>query len=130
MLDGAPATLASLRGRVVLVNLWPIWCEPCRQELPVLAALHQERAANGLSIVAINVDRKRTRQEVADFVARRKLPFAIWLDPEDRAAPALGASTFPFNVLLDREGRVVWSRAGAIRAEDPELRAALEAALR
>lgn len=129
-LDGAPAALTSLRGRVVLVNLWAIWCEPCRQELPVLAALHEERAAKGLSIVAINVDRKRTRQEVADFVARRKLPFAIWLDPEDRAAPALGASTFPFNVLLDREGRVVWSRAGAIRAEDPELRAALDAALR
>lgn len=129
-LDGAPAALASLRGRVVLVNLWAIWCEPCRQELPVLAALHEARAPKGLSIVAINVDRKRTRQEVADYAARRKLPFAIWLDPEDRAAPALGATTFPFNVLIDREGRVVWSRAGAIRAEDPELRAALEAALR
>lgn len=129
-LDGAPAALAALRGRVVLVNLWAIWCEPCRQELPALAALHEQRSARGLSIVAINVDRKRTRAEIADYAARRALPFAIWLDPDDRAAPALGATTFPFNVLVDREGRVVWSRAGAIRAEDPELAAALEAALR
>lgn len=129
-LDGAPTTLSALRGRVVLVNLWAIWCEPCRQELPVLASLHERDAARGLSIVAINVDRKRTRDEIADFVARRKLPFTIWLDPEDRAALAFGATTFPFNVLVDREGRVVWSRAGAIRDEDPELRAALEAALR
>lgn len=129
-LEGQPATLAALRGRVVLVNLWATWCEPCRQELPVLANLHQRDAARGLSIVGINIDRKRTREEIADYVARRKLPFAIWLDPDDRAALAFGASTFPFNALLDREGRVVWSRAGAIRDEDPELRAALEAALR
>jgi thiol-disulfide isomerase/thioredoxin len=129
-LEGAPTTLAALRGQVVLVNLWATWCEPCRQELPVLAALHEQDAARGLSIVGINVDRKRTRAEIADYVTRRKLPFAVWLDPDDRAALAFGASTFPFNVLIDREGRVTWSRAGAIRAEDPELRAALEAALR
>jgi thiol-disulfide isomerase/thioredoxin len=129
-LEGAPATLAALRGRVVLVNLWAIWCEPCRQELPVLADLNEQDAARGLSVVAINVDRKRTRKEIADYVERRKLPFAVWLDPDDRAALAFGASTFPFNVLIDREGRVAWSRAGAVRAEDPELRAALEAALR
>ena len=129
-LAGSPATVDSLRGQVVLVNLWAIWCEPCRHELPVLAALHERDAARGLSVVAINIDRKRTPDEIADYVARRKLPFAVWLDPEDRAASALGASTFPYNVLIGRDGKVAWSRAGAIRPDDPELRAALDAALR
>lgn len=129
-LAGAPASIAALRGQVVLVNLWAIWCEPCRHELPVLAALHERDAARGLTVVAINIDRKRTPDEIADYVARRKLPFAVWLDPDDRAAAALGASTFPFNVLIGRDGKVAWSRAGAIRADDPELRAALDAALR
>ena len=128
-LDGAPASLPALRGQVVLLNLWATWCEPCRHELPVLAGLHESESSRGLAIVAINVDRKRTRDEIADYVTRRKLPFQVWLDPDDRASTALGASTFPINVLVGRDGTVVWRRAGAIRAEDPELRAALEAAL-
>lgn len=96
----------------------------------MLASLHAREAARGLSIVALNIDRRRTRAEIADYIARRELPFAVWLDPEDRAAPALGATTFPFNLLIGRDGRVAWLRDGAIRAEDPELRAALDAALR
>ncbi len=129
-LDGARASVAELRGKVVLVNLWATWCEPCRHELPVLATLHERDTARGLVIVAINIDRKRTRDEVAQYVARRKLPFAVWLDPDDRVSPALGATTYPVNVLIDRDGNVVWRRAGAIRADDLELRAALDAALR
>jgi len=89
----------------------------------------REHAGSNHTIVAVNVDRNRARDEIADYVKRRKLPFAVWLDPDDRASQALGASTYPVNVLVDREGKVVWRRAGAIRAEDPELRAALDAAL-
>ncbi len=127
--DGAPVSLTALRGKVVLVNLWATWCEPCRHELPVLTKLHESDEARGLAIVALNVDRKRTRDEIADYAKRRKLPFAVWLDPDDLASKALGASTYPVNVLVDRKGKVVWRRAGAIRAEDPELRAALDEAL-
>ena len=129
-LDGTPASLGELRGKVVLVNLWALWCEPCRHELPVLADLHEREAARGLAVVAINVDRKRPRDDIAGFVARQKLPFTIWLDPDDRASAALGAATYPVNLLVGRDGTIVWRRDGAIRRDDPELRAALDAALR
>jgi thiol-disulfide isomerase/thioredoxin len=128
-LDGTTVSLSALRGKVVLLNLWATWCEPCRHELPLLAALHEQDAGRGLAIVAVNIDRKRARDEIAEYVARRKLPFAIWLDAEDRASTVLGASTYPFNLLIGRDGTVRWRRAGAIRADDPELRAAIEAAL-
>ena len=128
-LDGSAVSLASLRGKIVLVNLWATWCEPCRHELPVLAALHEREAADELAIVAINIDRARTSDEIADFVAKRKLPFAVWLDPDDRATAAFGASSFPINVLIDRDGVIRWRRDGAIRADDAELRTALDAAL-
>jgi thiol-disulfide isomerase/thioredoxin len=128
-LSGATRSLASLRGKVVLVNLWATWCEPCRHELPVLTTLHQRDAARGLAIVAINIDRKKTRDEIAAFAARQQLPFAVWLDPDDRASAALGATSYPVNILVDRDGTIVWRRDGAIRPDDGELRAALEAAL-
>ncbi len=128
-LDKTPVSLAVLRGKVVLLNLWATWCEPCRHELPLLAKLHDRAASRGLAIVAVNIDRNRPRDEIADYVARRKLPFTVWLDPDDRVSASLGATTYPFNVLIGRDGKVVWWRAGAIRAEDPELQAALESVL-
>ena len=128
-LDGSTGSLTALRGNVVLVNLWAIWCEPCRHELPVLTGLHTREAERGLVVVGINVDQTKSRDEIAKFVARQKLPFPVWLDPEDRASTALRATTYPVNVLVGRDGTILWRRDGAIRAEDPELQAALDAAL-
>ncbi len=128
-LDGAAASLAALRGQVVLLNLWATWCEPCRHELPELATVHRRDSGRGLAIVAINVDRKLAPADIAAFVRRRKLPFAVWRDPDDRASTALGVSTYPVNILVGRDGVVRWRRDGAIGADDAELRRELDAAL-
>ncbi len=128
-LEGAPIDLASLRGKVVLLNLWATWCEPCRHELPVLAGLHARDGGRGLVVVGLNVDRQRTPAEIADFVARRKLPFSIWRDAADGASAALGVSTYPANLVIGRDGVIRWRRDGAILADDPELRRALDEAL-
>lgn len=128
-LDGTTGSLATLRGKVVLLNLWATWCEPCRHELPVLGGLHTREAERGLVVVGINVDRTKSREDIAKFVAGQKLPFPVWLDPEDRASTALGAVTYPVNVLIGRDGTILWRRDGAIRSDDPELSAALDAAL-
>ncbi|HLL84575.1 MAG TPA: redoxin domain-containing protein, partial [Longimicrobium sp.] len=128
-LDGKPVSLEGQKGHAVLVNLWATWCEPCRFELPELAALHGRFSAKGLRVVGVSVDAKRTPAEIRDFVTRRKLPYAIWLDPEDRASPAFGVTTLPASFLFDRRGVLVWRRDGTVRAEDPELLAALQRAL-
>jgi peroxiredoxin len=127
-LDGAPAALAALRGRPVLLNVWATWCEPCRQELSELATLHQ-RLDGRATIVAVSVDRERTGDQVRAFVAKRTLPFTVWLDPDDTASRALGVAALPATVLVDRSGVVRWRSDGAVRADDPALAAALEAAI-
>jgi thiol-disulfide isomerase/thioredoxin len=87
-LSGEPVTLGA--GQVSLVNVWATWCEPCRQELPVLVELHRRHA--GLHVVGVSVDRARSSQELVDFVARRKIPFEIW---HDRDGPDLAAPRHP-----------------------------------
>lgn len=128
-LDGKAVELSSLRGRVVLVNVWATWCEPCRHELPTLAALHTRHEGKGLTVVGVNVDRDAQQGAVESFVARRKLPFPVWLDADDRVPSALGVTTYPANLLLGRDGKIRWRRDGAIRADDPELGRAIEEAL-
>jgi peroxiredoxin len=128
-LQGAKVSLARERGHVVLVNLWATWCEPCRFELPELAALHERHAAKGLRVIGVSVDAQRSTAEVRDFVTRRKLPYTFWHDPADQASRAFRADTLPASFLFDKRGILVWRRVGAVNAKDPELEAAIQRAL-
>jgi peroxiredoxin len=128
-LDGKAVSLAGERGNVVLVNLWATWCEPCRFELPELAALHERHASKGLRLVGVSIDAERTPAELRDFVTRRKLPYTVWHDPENRAAQAFRAETLPASFLFDKRGTLVWSRVGTVNAKDAGLEAAIAKAL-
>lgn len=128
-LAGGEARLSSLGGEVVLLNLWATWCEPCRRELGELTTLHQQYAAKGVRIVAVSVDGERSAAEILKFSQRRRLPYAIWHDREDRASSAFGVSTLPANFVIDRTGTIVWSKNGALTAADNALKRALDTAL-
>lgn len=128
-LAGARVELASLREHVVMVNLWATWCEPCRKEMPDLAAIQETYRARGLVVVGLDVDRGKRDDEIAAFAARRGATYTIWRDVDDRASTALGISTYPVTLLIDRGGTIAWRRDGAITRDDPELLAAIDAAL-
>ena len=127
-LAGDRVSLAGLRGKVVLLDVWATWCVPCRAELFDLARLHRKRAGDGLAIVAVSVDGRDARQQVADF-ARARLPFAVWLDPDDVVSERFGVRSLPTTVLIGRDGVIRWRRDGVVSAGDPELGRALDAAL-
>lgn len=129
-LGGDQVSLASLRGRVVLLNLWATWCSPCLQEMPELSALHRKYVDNGLVLVGMNVDRADRSDKVRAFVSERRIPFAVWLDPKMRTANALRVIGLPATFVLDRSGRIVLRRIGPITADDPELQEAIESASR
>ncbi len=128
-LDGSRGSLADLKGQVTLVNLWATWCEPCRHEMPVLAALQRKHVDTGFRIVAISVDRDRTPGELREFSERRDLPFAIWHDPKDLTSAAFGVGALPASFLFGADGRLVWRRAGAVKGDDRSLERALTDAL-
>jgi peroxiredoxin len=128
-LDGERAALSSLRGEVVLLNVWASWCEPCRHELGELTELHARHGGKGLRVVAVSVDGRDRDEALRAYLARRKLLFTVWRDAADQASSAFGVATLPASFLIDRRGRVVWSKSGALTARDAELLRALEAAL-
>jgi peroxiredoxin len=128
-LSGTKVSLAGQRGHVVLVNLWATWCEPCRFELPEIAALHERYAQKGLRVIGVSVDEARTPAEVRDFVQRRKLPYTFWHDPQNRAAQAFRVELLPASFLFDKQGTLVWRRLGTVSAKDADLEAAIQRAL-
>jgi peroxiredoxin len=117
VLDDGELSLASLRGRVVLLNFWATWCKPCEDEMPAMQRLHDGLAGADFELVAVSVD--EGDDEVRTFRDRLGLRFPIVRDPAKRAAGAFQTFRFPESWLIDREGVVVARYVGPREWDDP-----------
>jgi peroxiredoxin len=126
-LAGDTVTLASLRGDVVLLNLWATWCVPCREETPYLQSLYEEHADEGFQVVGISLDAGReTAADVEMFVEEYGVTYTILHDPQMRGMDLYQVPGLPATFLIDREGTLQWVRYGPILEGDPDFLGALE----
>ena len=101
-LGGAPVSLEALKGKVVLINYWAIWCSPCRQEIPELNALQQEYPEQ-VKVLGVNFDGV-TGQQLQDQVTRMGIAFTQ-LEEDPRDAYGVAASgVLPETLVIDRRG--------------------------
>ena len=125
-LEGEEVTLESLRGDVVLLNLWATWCTPCRLETPYLQSIYEEHRDEGFHIVGISMDTRDAAEDVAMFVDEFAVTYTILHDPQMRGMELYQVLGLPATFLIDREGVLRWMRYGPIPEDDPEFLAALE----
>jgi thiol-disulfide isomerase/thioredoxin len=116
--SGRPFSLASLKGKVVLVDFWASWCGPCRRSLPALDALQRKYAAQGFQAVGINMD--EDAEAMDGFLARVPVGFTIVRDQTGKSAEAFGVVAMPTAFLLDVEGRVIARFEGGVHADAEE----------
>ena len=109
-LDGAQVSLATLRGKVVLVNFWATWCAECRPEMPVLERLHRDFASKGLAVVGINA--REDRSAIAPYASQLGLTFPLIVDPGGRNSDLYGVVGIPTTFLFARDGRAVGLAVG------------------
>ena len=128
--DGADARFADFRGKVVVVNLWAMWCAPCRTEMPTLARLDEAYPDDQLTVLPINVD--ATEDGLADarsFIDVHE-PLPLYSDMKFQLPFELpGEGKMPQTVLLDRQGRIRASFSGEADWASPEARALIDALL-
>lgn len=127
--DGDSVSLAALRGWPVLLNVWATWCFPCREEIPVLQALHEQYASRGLALVGVSVDARGQEAAVRQFVSDFGMTYSLWHDPDERVQSTFLAVGVPATYLIDREGILRWRHVGPVRAGDSILHRAIELAL-
>jgi thiol-disulfide isomerase/thioredoxin len=101
-LDGGELQLSSLKGKVVLLNFWGIWCIPCRKEIPKLQAMYEELRTQGLEIVGIDVGDEADMAR--KYVAQQSMSYPVLLGEE--IAGDYDVEVFPTNVIIDRAGRI------------------------
>jgi peroxiredoxin len=128
-LQGDYVSLASLEGKVVLLNLWATWCAPCRHETPFLQSLYEERRGDGLEIVGISMDTGDAGDLVEEFVGEYGVTYTVLLDPQMRGMELYQVLGLPATFLIDREGTLTWMRFGPVGETDTDFLNALDAAL-
>lgn len=124
-LAGTKQDIASFRGRVVVVNFWATWCEPCRSEMPDLAAIQNDYAPLGVQVIGASADTAADTAKVLSFVREVRVNFPIWLGATTEDTERFGVgSVLPGTVIVDRDGKIVWRHIGVI---DPkEMRQVLD----
>lgn len=108
--SGAPLSLHDLRGKVVLVNFWATWCEPCVTEMPALQRLREKLGPRDFEILAVNLQEGPAK--IHAFVEKSGVSFPIVRDTDGAVARAWGARTLPASYLVDRDGRIRYAVVG------------------
>jgi peroxiredoxin len=112
---GEPVTLSDLRGQVVLLNFWAIWCGPCRVEMPEFQQQYEARTDDGFTILAVNSG--ESADTVRDFRAELGLTFPLAMDESTAIQTQYGLFSYPTTLLLDRDGMIVARHFGPLTAE-------------
>jgi cytochrome c biogenesis protein CcmG, thiol:disulfide interchange protein DsbE len=97
-------SLADYKGKVVVLNMWASWCEPCREEMPLLQKVHKEIAGKGG--VVLGVDTQDASNKAIDFLQQTKATFTSVRDRDRSYGRDFGVTGYPETFLIDREGRV------------------------
>ncbi len=136
-LSGNKVSLASYKGKAVLINFWATWCGPCKVETPWLVELRNQYAAQGFEILGVSTDdidsdNAKTlsdeKKEIATFVEKYHMPYPILLAGDKLDHPYGGLDELPTSFFLNRKGTVVATQLGLTSKDDIEanIRKALE----
>jgi thiol-disulfide isomerase/thioredoxin len=118
-MHGASHDLKAQRGKVVLVNFWATWCEPCREEMPSIQRLRERLAGKPFAVFMVNVDEPDAR--VRRFIAESRLDLPVLLDRNKRATRAWSVKVLPATFLIGPDGRVRYRLVGSIDWNDDKV---------
>jgi thiol-disulfide isomerase/thioredoxin len=116
--DGVTRPLSEWKGRPLIVNFWATWCGPCREEIPLLKTLRNERSRERLEIVGIAIDQ---RDAVLRYARDIGIDYPILIGEKEgyAAAESFGVSlVLPFSVFADSKGRIVTLKIGELHADE------------
>jgi len=110
--DGQQLALSDLKGKVVVVNFWASWCEPCIDEMPSMQRLREKLAGEAFEILAVNFREGEPR--IRAFLAKVPLTFPIVRDTDGGVARAWTVRIFPSSFVVDPDGQIRYVLVGTI----------------
>lgn len=109
--------LSQLPGRMIYVDFWASWCEPCKQSFPFMNNLKQQFEGKGVSIIAITVDRDLI--DAKNFLKEHSASFLIAHDTDGKCAQEMAVKGMPSSYIMNKKGEILYSHKG-FRPSDSE----------
>ena len=122
-LEGRLHRLEDYRGKVVLVNFWATWCEPCREEMPSMNRLRAALTGQPFEVLAVNLAESEAR--IRRFMEQVPLEFTVLMDRDSASAKAWRARLLPVSFLVGPDGRIRYSVLGEIDWTQERVRRAI-----
>lgn len=119
--EGRALTLASFRGKVVLLNIWATWCLPCRREMPTLDRLQAQLGGPDFEILALSIDRQGLSAVAAFYEELGLGALGMYVDSSSKASQSLAVVGIPTTLLVDRSGDEIGRLVGPYDWDDPEM---------
>ncbi|MCX8159805.1 MAG: TlpA family protein disulfide reductase [Candidatus Saccharicenans sp.] len=116
-LDGQQLSLASLKGKVILVNFWATWCPPCRAEIPEFIEAYAELKDRGLEILGFSVD-DMPEAELKSFVTKARMNYPVALVGQDIVSAFRPGQYIPTSIFIDRTGHLRYKHVGQLSKKD------------
>ncbi|MGH9739480.1 MAG: TlpA family protein disulfide reductase [Candidatus Acidiferrales bacterium] len=127
-IDGKPAQLSDLRGKVVLLNFWASWCQPCIEEAASLDALQSKIAPLGGTVLGVSVDDDPTAYD--QYLKAYNVDFPTYRDPSKQIPLSYGTTMYPETYVIDRDGKIDSKIIGPQDWTGPAMTAYLDSVLR
>lgn len=108
--DGDEITLSDLQGQWVVVNFWATWCGPCRDEMPVLQAIHNDFD----NLIVLGINQRETIDEIRPFVDEFEITFPVLIDPPDQTLLDYQVIGLPQTLVVNPDGIIVWRQFGPV----------------
>jgi thiol-disulfide isomerase/thioredoxin len=118
-LSGQTRKLSSLRGKIVVLNFWATWCEPCQEELPRLSKLAHSYDRKNVEFVAVSIDAAKDREKIEPLLRRLNVDLDVWTGADLDTLEKFGlGNVVPGTMVIDETGKVVARVMGEARIED------------
>jgi len=111
-LSGRETSLSSYRGKVVLLNFWATWCEPCRKEIPRFIEFQKQYGSQGLQVLGVSLD--DDAKPVREFRDQFNVNYPIAMGDAKLAESYGGVLGLPITFIIDPQGRIAAKHVGAV----------------
>jgi len=112
-------SLASFRGKPVIINFWATWCPPCREEMPSMNRAWDKVKNEGIEMIAVNVG--EDEDTIMSFMGEYPIDFRVLLDQDAEVSSAWPIKGLPTTFVLDKEGRLAYRAIGGREWDDDKL---------
>ena len=128
-LSGKKVSLASYKGKALVINFWATWCAPCKLETPWLVELRNQYAAQGFEVLGVSADDidrgdpqklSDEKRAIARFVQEMHIPYPVLIDADSISRPYGGLDDLPTSFFVDRDGTVIAAQVGMTSKDEIE----------